>query len=253
MAQLSTGGAALGPTSMLASGGSETGRAPARRVGNRSVSSVARFMNGDRGRELQFRHSFHRCQFPMLLVDNRRRYVDANRAARLLFRLSLGELTRRRIDDLTPRDGLARLEVLWSELFRKSEVCGDYHVYFEDDSQLDVVFSALANILPGQHLLVFAPAAWPDDELGILSDRVSSRAPSPLSAREHEVLTLIADGLTLLEVADRLTISPATVRTHAANIYRKLGARNRPHAVALGLGLGLITPPRQAGGQPVGD
>jgi DNA-binding CsgD family transcriptional regulator len=179
----------------------------------------------------------------MLLVDNDRRYLDANRSARFLFRLSLAELRRRRIDDLTPREGLAKMEALWARLLGQGEVSADYDVLFEDGSQLRTVFSALANVLPGQHLIVFAPA----DELGVVSDTRRPSTPTPLSAREHEVLTLIADGRSLPEVAERLTISPATVRTHAANIYRKLGARNRPHAVALALGLGLIEPPNRSG------
>src|SRR6202035_2170077 len=109
MARLSVGEATLESTSMLASEGVERGaqgvapdsaRSPRVRGGN--VSSVARLVNGDRGRELELRSTLHRCQFPMLLVDNDRRYLDANRSARFLFRLSLAELQRRRIDDLTP-------------------------------------------------------------------------------------------------------------------------------------------------------
>jgi DNA-binding CsgD family transcriptional regulator len=239
--------------SMLASEGVEPGArgvapdsTPRPRARGGNVSSVARFVNGDRGRELELRSTLHRCQFPMLLVDNDRRYLDANRSARFLFRLSLAELQRRRIDNLTPRAGLAKLEALWARLLGQGEVSADYDVLFEDGSQLRTVFSALANVLPGQHLIVFAPAAWPDDELGVVSDTRRPSTPTPLSAREHEVLTLIADGRSLPEVAERLTISPATVRTHAANIYRKLGARNRPHAVALALGLGLIDPPNRS-------
>ena len=260
MARMFAEGATVQGSSMLASGESGHGTggvAPdsrrKRRVRGGNVSNVARFMNGDRGRELQLRSTLHRCQFPMLLVGNDRRYLDANRSARFLFRLSLAELRRRRIDDLTQSDGLARMEALWAQLLDQGQVSGDYDVHFEDGSQLRTVFSALANVLPGQHLIVFAPAAWPDDELGAVSDSGRPSVPAPLSAREHEVLSLIADGRSLGEVAERLTISRATVRTHASNIYRKLGARNRPHAVALALGLGLIEPPNPSGGATPGE
>ena len=133
---------------------------------------------------------------------------------------------------IAPRAGLDRLEFLWNQLVARGEVWGDYDVRFEDGSQIHVVFSALANVLPGQHVIVFAPASWPQDELGALDERTVRRRPVPLSAREREILTLIADGLSLAEIAERLTISLATVRTHTGNAYRKLGARNRPHAVA---------------------
>jgi DNA-binding CsgD family transcriptional regulator len=60
-------------------------------------------------------------------------------------------------------------------------------------------------------------------------------ALSPLSAREVDVLTLAGRGLSVRETAERLMISPATVKTHLEHIYRKLGVRDRTGAVAEGL------------------
>jgi DNA-binding CsgD family transcriptional regulator len=54
-----------------------------------------------------------------------------------------------------------------------------------------------------------------------------------LSGREHEVLTLLAEGLGTLEVAARLAISPMTVKTHVQNILAKLGVRSRLEAALL--------------------
>ncbi len=51
-----------------------------------------------------------------------------------------------------------------------------------------------------------------------------------LSARETEVLALLADGLTDREIADALVISPRTVESHVGSILRKLGVRNRAEA-----------------------
>lgn len=51
-----------------------------------------------------------------------------------------------------------------------------------------------------------------------------------LSAREEEVLRLLADGLTDREIGDSLQISPRTVETHVGNVLRKLGVRNRAEA-----------------------
>jgi two-component system response regulator DesR len=53
---------------------------------------------------------------------------------------------------------------------------------------------------------------------------------SPLSAREQEVLSLIATGSTNKEIAERLHLSPHTVKEHTSAIYRKLGVRNRAEA-----------------------
>ncbi|WP_309112216.1 response regulator transcription factor [Saccharothrix sp.] len=57
-------------------------------------------------------------------------------------------------------------------------------------------------------------------------------AGRPLSRRELEVLRLIAEGRTAVQIAARLAISAETVRSHVTHILRKLGARDRAHAVA---------------------
>ncbi len=63
---------------------------------------------------------------------------------------------------------------------------------------------------------------------------------TPLSLREVEVLTLAARGLSVCGIAETLTISPATVKTHLEHIYRKLGVRDRAAAVANALRAGFI-------------
>jgi LuxR family maltose regulon positive regulatory protein len=65
----------------------------------------------------------------------------------------------------------------------------------------------------------------------------------PLSQREREILTLLAERLSNKEIADKLHISTATVKRHAANIYQKLGVHGRRHAVAKANGLGILTQP----------
>ncbi len=62
----------------------------------------------------------------------------------------------------------------------------------------------------------------------------------PLSARELEVLQLIAEGLTNPEIAARIYLSPHTVKVHTRNIYGKLDAHNRIEAVARARELGII-------------
>jgi LuxR family maltose regulon positive regulatory protein len=62
----------------------------------------------------------------------------------------------------------------------------------------------------------------------------------PLSERELEVLQLIADGLTNQEISTRLYLSPNTVKTHARNIYSKLGVKGRTKATAKARAMGLL-------------
>jgi len=61
-----------------------------------------------------------------------------------------------------------------------------------------------------------------------------------LSERELEVLALLASGRTNSEIARDLYVALGTVKTHANNIYRKLGARNRAEALARARDLGLL-------------
>jgi two-component system response regulator DesR len=63
--------------------------------------------------------------------------------------------------------------------------------------------------------------------------------PLGLSAREREVLALIATGATNAEIAARLYLSPHTVKEHTSALYRKLGVRNRAQAVQQGQRIGL--------------
>lgn len=63
--------------------------------------------------------------------------------------------------------------------------------------------------------------------------------PAGLSAREREVLALIATGATNAEIAERLFLSRHTVKEHTSALYRKLGVRNRAEAVQRGQRIGL--------------
>jgi DNA-binding NarL/FixJ family response regulator len=67
-----------------------------------------------------------------------------------------------------------------------------------------------------------APAASPDEP----------DLPDGLTPREAEVLALIAGGLTNAEIAERLVVSAATVKSHVNHIFAKTGARDRAQAVA---------------------
>lgn len=77
----------------------------------------------------------------------------------------------------------------------------------------------------GKGMTVFAPQAGP--------------APASLSAREREVLSLMARGSTNREIAERLFLSPHTIKDHTTALYRKLGVRNRAEAVQRAERLGL--------------
>jgi DNA-binding NarL/FixJ family response regulator len=62
-----------------------------------------------------------------------------------------------------------------------------------------------------------------------------------LTEREHEVLTLIGRGLANHEIAERLFLSMATVKTHVNRVFSKLGLRDRAQAVVLAYETGIVT------------
>jgi len=61
-----------------------------------------------------------------------------------------------------------------------------------------------------------------------------------LSAREREILELLANGLTNREIAAALYISPHTVKNHVSSIYRKLGVDDRTRVAVTALRLGVV-------------
>ena len=74
----------------------------------------------------------------------------------------------------------------------------------------------------GMHVLPRSAAGGPDP-----GDRIDLPQPDLLTAREADVLELLQEGRTNAEIAHTLSIGIETVRTHARNIYRKLGIRTR--------------------------
>lgn len=79
---------------------------------------------------------------------------------------------------------------------------------------------------------------------GLHGSQIATRSscdPQPLSERERSIISLLAHGLTSTEVASVLELSPNTVRSYCQDILRKLGARNRAHALKLARDQGLFS------------
>lgn len=112
--------------------------------------------------------------------------------------------------------------------------------YLTKDAGAEEIQHALRQISMGQaaidpavqHHLVSAIAQTPDD-------RREAALPYGLTAREVEVLTLIAQGLTNKQIAERLVVNQSTVKTHINHLFAKTGIRDRAQAVTYAYQHGL--------------
>ena len=113
----------------------------------------------------------------------------------------------------------------------------------EKSAPLDEVLGAIDRIAAGEMLVDPAKLA----RLMRISSkereggREASLLLDQLTERENEILQLCAEGLSTVEIADRLVISPQTVQTHVRNILAKLGVRSKLQAVAFAAKHGRIS------------
>jgi DNA-binding NarL/FixJ family response regulator len=109
----------------------------------------------------------------------------------------------------------------------------------KDRSAAEIV-EAIRRIGAGED--VFDATTRPGGPGGLgAADRSPGRpAHQRLTAREREVLNLVAAGLTNAEIAAELQLSPNTVKEHASSMFRKLGARNRADAIVRAQRLGVL-------------
>ena len=194
-----------------------------------------------RGDSDRLRRGIARSVVPMLVVDDNRRYLDANPSARFVFALTLDEFRHLRIDDLTSPEQLPSLDTRWGRLLKQGQSSGTWAFVSPNGTRLNMRFYVLANALPGRHVGGFLFASWPDGELSNRGADGPASVETTLTARELEVLALAAEGNTGPMIARELFLSPATVRTHFEHIYRKLGVADRTAAVAIAIRVGMIT------------
>lgn len=111
-----------------------------------------------------------------------------------------------------------------------------------DDPATSIERTLLYAVEDGQIRCVRACASEADALEVAHGSEVSVRRVRSLTERERQVLQLLAAGLKAPEIADRLVLSPATVRTHVQNAMGRLGARTRVHAIVIALANGEIAP-----------
>jgi DNA-binding NarL/FixJ family response regulator len=104
-----------------------------------------------------------------------------------------------------------------AEISRAIQAAAAHHAFLDPEVQARLLEAATAGAAPRP--AVAAPSA------------PAARLPDDLTPREAEVLSLIAGGLSNGEIAQRLVVSEATVKTHVNHVFSKIGARDRAQAV----------------------
>jgi DNA-binding NarL/FixJ family response regulator len=109
--------------------------------------------------------------------------------------------------------------------------------YLVKDCSIDEICEAIRMVMQDDAALSADVAASMLDEV----HRAGSQSTDHVvTKREEEVLQLIADGCSTVEVAERLFISQKTVKNHLASIYQKLDARDRTQAVLSAVRMGIV-------------
>lgn len=110
--------------------------------------------------------------------------------------------------------------------------------YLLKDAPRDELFKAIRAVSRGESLIQPVVASRLLDKLAELSNKTSS--VEMLSEREIEVLNLMAKGASNKDIADQLSITQSTVKTHITSIFQKLDVTTRTEAVTTALKKGII-------------
>jgi two-component system nitrate/nitrite response regulator NarL len=116
-------------------------------------------------------------------------------------------------------------------------VAAGANAYLSKEAETEEIVTAILAAARGETIL------GPEVQTGLAEQirfREENEARPRLSDREHEVLRLIAQGLSAPEIGARIHLSTATVKTHLQHLYEKLGVSERAAAVAEGMRRGLV-------------
>jgi DNA-binding CsgD family transcriptional regulator len=189
-----------------------------------------------------FASAFRQSRNAMVLLDDQRRVVDANAAFVRLVGSGRSALLHRPMAELLVGGPLYTADEWWNAL-RLGRFAGEAVLRHAGGNDVAVQWGATTEVVTGRRLVLVV--ALSTSRWGARFRRPREPEPDPggtvtLSAREREVVRLVALGETGPEIAAELGITHDTVRTHVRNAMTKLGARSRAHLVAKAVGEAIV-------------
>jgi len=145
------------------------------------------------------------------------------------------------LDDDRPRAVLVLADRADGDLVLRALRLGARGYVTKADGLRDLA-ATIRRVLAGERVMTPAQERDAMGALGRMARRAreSADVEAGLTPRERQVLEFLGEGLTIGQIASRLGISPRTVETHVAKLYRKLGVRTRVQAISRAATLGLV-------------
>jgi DNA-binding CsgD family transcriptional regulator len=156
--------------------------------------------------------------------------VEVNGAALSLFGGERAHLIGTSIDEIIKPEDRSAAASEWQEFLQSGKYSGKRALLRADGSEVQIEFAARLECIAGRRLATYVAMV---EQEASSTPSVEGSGELPLTNREREVITLIALGDETAQIAEKLHISPDTVRTHVRNAMSKLGARTRAQLVAL--------------------
>lgn len=145
-----------------------------------------------------------------------------------------GITTIRKIKEISPQVKVLILTIHDGEEYIYEVIRAGAEGYIQKDVKPDELKDSIERVIKGEK--VFPRSI----ERQVSETAVQQREIEELSAREHEVLELLAQGMSNRNIAETLFISEKTVKNHVSNILKKLSVNDRTQAVIVALKLGLV-------------
>ena len=152
-----------------------------------------------------------------------------------------GLMVGRQILELLPDSKVVAVTGLDAEISEREVMRAGFHGFITKDSPLPRFIDSLRAVIEGEAIrLAERGPARPRQNRQVV-DREAALLAGQLTPRELEVLEILVSGGSNSEVAQRLSLSPNTVRTHVQSILTKLQVRSRLEAAAFAVRCGLVS------------